>query len=56
DELYLQLIKQTTCNNNADSLQRGWELMAICLSFFPPSSKFQMLLEHYILIQTNGDA
>jgi hypothetical protein len=27
DELYLQLIKQTTCNYNAESLQRGWELM-----------------------------
>jgi len=29
DELYLQLIKQTTCNYNAESLQRGWELMGI---------------------------
>jgi hypothetical protein len=27
DELYLQLIKQTSYNNNAESLQRGWELM-----------------------------
>jgi hypothetical protein len=27
DELYLQLIKQTTWNHNAESLQRGWELM-----------------------------
>jgi hypothetical protein len=27
DELYLQLIKQTTLNQNAESLQRGWELM-----------------------------
>ncbi|CAF0929616.1 unnamed protein product [Rotaria sordida] len=53
DELYLQLIKQTTSNYNPESLQRGWELMAICLSFFPPSSKFQMILENYILIQTN---
>jgi hypothetical protein len=29
--------------------------LAICLSFFPPSSKFQALLERYILLQTNGD-
>jgi hypothetical protein len=74
DELYLQLIKQTSYNINAESLQRGWELMgkknkaqqrkrkiqffilAVCLSFFPPSSKFQTLLERYILLQTNGDA
>jgi hypothetical protein len=27
DELYLQLIKQTTYNYNVESLQRGWELM-----------------------------
>jgi len=75
DELYLQLIKQTSYNINAESLQRGWELMgnkktkklnliywgfifilAVCLSFFPPSGKFQTLLERYILLQTNGDA
>ena len=72
DELYLQLIKQTTYNHNAESLQRGWELLgkrnnlfidlisaffalAICLSFFPPSTKFQIILERYISLQTNGD-
>lgn len=27
DEIYLQLIKQTTANQNAESLQRGWELI-----------------------------
>jgi len=31
-------------------------ILAICLSFFPPSSKFQALLERYISLQTNGDA
>jgi hypothetical protein len=30
--------------------------LAVCLSFFPPSSKFQSLLEKYVLLQTNGDA
>ena len=30
--------------------------LAVCLSFFPPSSKFQSLLEKYIALQTNGDA
>ena len=29
DELYLQLMKQTTFNHSAESLQRGWELMGI---------------------------
>ena len=31
-----------------DSLLRGWELLAICLSFFPPSAKFQSYLEGHI--------
>ena len=30
------------------SLERGWQLMAICLSLFPPSPKFQSYLEGYI--------
>lgn len=30
-------------------------ISAICLSFFPPSSKFQLLLERYISGQTNGE-
>ena len=30
-------------------------ISAICLSFFPPSSKFQLLLERYISVQTNGE-
>lgn len=35
DELYLQLIKQTSYNINAESLQRGWELMGkILIKFF----------------------
>lgn len=31
-----------------ESLRRGWELMAICLNFFPPSAKFQNYLEGYM--------
>lgn len=26
----------------------GWELLGVCLSFFPPSSKFQSYLEGHI--------
>jgi hypothetical protein len=29
--------------------------LAVCLSFFPPSNKFQIILERYISLQTNGD-
>ncbi|CAG2201744.1 ARHGAP39 [Mytilus edulis] len=34
DEIYMQLCKQTTDNLKLESLQKGWELMAVCLNFF----------------------
>ena len=30
-------------------------LLAVCLSFFPPSAKFQILLERYISLQMNSE-
>ncbi|XP_055934891.1 uncharacterized protein LOC129964195 [Argiope bruennichi] len=48
DELYIQICRQTTENPKRESLVLGWELMAVCLSFFPPSIKFQPYLEGYI--------
>lgn len=48
DELYIQLCRQTTENFRYDSLERGWELMAICLAFFPPTPHFHNYLEGYI--------
>ncbi|CAD5206655.1 unnamed protein product [Bursaphelenchus okinawaensis] len=36
DELFLQLIKQLSNNPKIDSLRRGWELLAIMLSFCIP--------------------
>lgn len=44
DELYVQLCRQTTENPKRESMIRGWELMAICLSFLPPSPTFQPAL------------
>jgi len=29
-------------------MSRGWELIAICLAFFPPSQKFHNYLEAYV--------
>jgi len=37
------------------SLQRGWELLGICLSFFPPSSRFSAFLEGYVYRQLTSD-
>ncbi|XP_028399778.1 rho GTPase-activating protein 39-like [Dendronephthya gigantea] len=48
DELYFQLIKQTTDNNSSTSLELGWELMAVCLAMFPPSAKYHSYLEGYV--------
>ncbi|XP_055585315.1 uncharacterized protein LOC129738155 [Uranotaenia lowii] len=48
DELYIQMCRQTTENPSRDSLIRGWELIAICLSFVPPSPTFQPALLGYI--------
>ncbi|CAL4096762.1 unnamed protein product, partial [Meganyctiphanes norvegica] len=48
DEVYVQIIRQTTENHKRDSLRRGWELLAICLAFFPPSEKFSPFLASYI--------
>ncbi|KFO76221.1 Rho GTPase-activating protein 39, partial [Cuculus canorus] len=55
DELYIQLIRQTTDNTCYRSLAWGWELMAISLAFFSPSPKFQSYLEGYIYRHLDSD-
>uniref|UniRef100_A0A914WJT5 Rho GTPase-activating protein 39 n=1 Tax=Plectus sambesii TaxID=2011161 RepID=A0A914WJT5_9BILA len=48
DEIIIQIVKQTTDNPRPESIRRGWELMAICLSFFPPSESFHAFLDNFI--------
>uniref|UniRef100_H2ZL65 Rho-GAP domain-containing protein n=1 Tax=Ciona savignyi TaxID=51511 RepID=H2ZL65_CIOSA len=48
DEIYIQLCRQTTGNPKPESMERGFELLAMCLAFFPPSTKFYSYLEGYI--------
>lgn len=48
DELYVQLVRQTTGNATPESLAAGWELMAVSMAFFAPSPKFRCYLEGYI--------
>ncbi|XP_064478725.1 unconventional myosin-XV-like isoform X2 [Ornithodoros turicata] len=48
DELLCQLCNQTWQNDNAANCQRGWLLMANCLSAFPPSSTLYKYLLKYV--------
>ena len=51
DEIYCQLVKQLIDNPGKASVSRGWNLMALCLSTFPPSDEFENFLE--LFLRTN---
>jgi len=51
DEIYVQICKQTTDNPTRESKKKGWEVMAYCVSFFPPSEELLPFLASYILAE-----
>ena len=52
DEIYLQLCKHMTLNPKETSVQRGWQLMCMCVGVFPPSKEFEDYLFNFILQTT----
>ena len=49
DEIYLQVIKQLSCNPRPESVAKGWQIMCMCVGTFPPSPDFEFYLMHYII-------
>lgn len=54
DELFCQLIKQLSGNEKYDSIRRGWELLAIFLTFFIPRNE-DVLKTLTAFIELNSD-
>ena len=49
DEIYCQVVNQCWNNQNPQAVERGWNLMAACLSAFPPSVKLCKYLIKYVI-------
>jgi len=54
DELFMQLMKQLSHNPKAESIAKGWQLMCMCVSTFPPSDEFDHFVLNFILSKTEG--
>ena len=54
DEVYIQLMKQLSHNPKTESAAKGWQLMCMCVSTFPPSEDFAMYLLNFIMGQASG--
>lgn len=47
DEVYCQIIKQTTANPSPESGLKGWMLLGVCAGAFAPSKEFEPYLLSY---------
>lgn len=53
NEIYIQLMKQCTINNNQTSLNKYKELLLYCLYIFQPTVDFENYLEQWLRINTS---
>ncbi len=55
DEIYSQLLKQTTENPNRDLLVKYWELLVFCSATFLPSTKFIKFVSAHFQSQQHSE-
>ena len=41
-------MKQLSSNPTADSIAKGWQVMCMCVSTFPPSTEFELYLLNFM--------
>ena len=51
DEIYAQLLRQTTENPNRELLVKYWELMAFCSATFLPTAKLMKYVGAHLQVQ-----
>ncbi|KAJ8596373.1 RhoGAP-domain-containing protein [Rhizopogon salebrosus TDB-379] len=52
DEIYCQLMKQLNGNPNPESVFKGWQMLCVLLTAFPPSKNFETYLRSFIQQRT----
>ncbi|KAI7903019.1 Rho GTPase activation protein [Cokeromyces recurvatus] len=48
DEIYVQVCKQLNNNPNGDSIRKGWEILCIISTTFPPSKNLETYLTSFV--------